>query len=433
MPHREVKNLDDYHILLSETLTPWSPAQHIALVAGLAERWLPTYASFSAEEDWGDPASLRRSLDAVWAHVAGRPLTSADANRHLGQIEEITPHMDDCDDGEDALIACIVVGDALRACSQPANTFSIVVHSLLGVFEGLVEEWPVEPAAEQRIWKKTVIRKELQSQLALLDEIAALPDFTAESLAALRGRLAKQASKPKPAPKPKGTPALTNQTLFEQYRRMVESDLKSNYRDPNDPEPGTYLFAITYLGYWLGRYSRRMQTLNGSYGRWADEPGQRALAARNRAVDAAEGRLDWSPDVREAIEMCLSTNVRMNVVDAGSVDAPHPSGPSMRRLWIEGRWKRIREWADHRPAVWESEDRRKKKGLTHSASELGAILARDIEWQPTADPLHPWSAVIDGVPCRIRINDYPDELLYTLLLGDTPAGDFHDWPERWKR
>ncbi len=215
---------------------------------------------------------------------------------------------------------------------------------------------------------------------------------------------------------------------------MVESDLKSQYRDPNEPEPGTYLFAITYLGYWLARYSRRMQTLNGSYGRWADEAGQRALAARNRAIDAvADGRLEWSADVREAIEMCLSNNVRMRVVDAGSVDEPHPSGPSLRRLWLDGGWKRVREWSEHRPAVWGSEDRRKKKGHTHTAPDLGALLAREIEWQSTTDPVHPWSAVVDGVPWRIRINDFPDELLYTLLLGDAPAGDFHDWPECWKR
>ena len=128
MPHPELKNLDDYQLLLTETLTPWSTAQQIALVAGLAERWLPAYASFSAAEDWGDPASLRRSLDAVWGHVAGRALSSKDANRHLGQIEELTPHMDDFDDGEDALIACAVLNDALRACSQPANTLSIAVH-----------------------------------------------------------------------------------------------------------------------------------------------------------------------------------------------------------------------------------------------------------------------------------------------------------------
>jgi len=441
MPHREVKSLDDYQILLTETLSAWSSPKHAAFVAGLAERWLPAYESFSREEEWGDAAGLRRSLDAVWAHVGGRPLAAADISRHLGLNEDATPHMDDFD-AEDALIACIVLRDALRVCGEPGNSLSIAVHAALGIVEGLVPEWPVEPAAEQRVWKKSVVRKELQAQLSLLDELAPLAKLDADAVASLRGRLAKAAPKPVAKPKPKGPPAITNQTLFEQYRRMVESDLKTQYRDPNEPEPGSYLFAITYLGYWLGRYSRRLQTLNGSYGRWADEAGQRAVAARNRARDAAaEGNLDWSADVREVMEMCLSNNVQMKVVDAGSVETPHAYGPSIRRLWLEGRtggsdsagWARVREWASHRPGCWEAEDRRKKKGLTHSNPELGTLLAREVEWSTSSDAIHPWSAKVDGVPWRVRVNDFPDELLYTLLIGDTSAGNFHDWPETWKR
>lgn len=439
MPHRDVKSLDDYQVFLTECLAPWPADRHTAFLAGIAERWIPAYEAFSREEDWGDPAGLRRSLDAVWSHISGRRLAAADIARHIGLNEDATPHMDDA---EEALIACGILRDALRICGE-SNTLPIAVHAALGIFEGLVEEWPVEPAAEHRVWKKSVVRKELQAQLALIDALASLPKLDSQTLADLRSRLARSAPKPAAKPKPKGPPALTNQMLFEQYRRMVESDLKSRYRDPNAPEPGSYLFAITYLGYWLGRYSRRMQTLNGSYGRWADEIGQRALAVRNRACDAAvEGPLDWSPDVREAIEMCLSTNVRMNVVDAGSVEAPHPSGPSLRRLWLEGRcsggtpvagWSRVLLWADHRPACWEAEDRRRKKGLTYSSPELGSLLTREVEWQTTSDPIYPWSATLDGVAWRIRVNDFPDELLYTLLLGETPAGDFHDWPECWRR
>lgn len=441
MSSRNVTSLDGYQVYLTETLTAWSSDRHTAFLAGLAERWFPAYETFSKDEDWGDAAGLRRSLDSVWSHIFGRRLSPADIARHLGLNEDATPHMDDFD-AEDALIACIVLRDALRICGE-LNTLPIAVHAALGVFEGLVEEWPVEPAAEQRVWKKSVVRKELQAQLALIDALAAIPKLDSQSLDDFRRSLAKSSPKPAVKPKPKGPPALTNQTLFEQYRRMVESDLKNRYRDPNQPEPGSYLFAITYLGYWLGRYSRRMQTLNGSYGRWADEPGQRALVERNRACDAAiEGPLDWSADVREAIEMCLSNNVRMNVVDAGSVVTPHPSGPSLRRLWLEGRrsgetsaaaWSRVLQWADHRPACWEAEDRRRKKGLTQSAPELGALLARDIAWKATSDPVFPWSVDLDGIVWRVRINDFPDELLYTLFLGDSSAGDFHDWPECWSR
>ena len=90
---------------------------------------------------------------------------------------------------------------------------------------------------------------------------------------------------------------------------MVESDLKGQVKGQAEPTADSYLFALTYLGYWLARYSRRLQTINGSYGRLADEQGQRALVARNRARDVEEKDLpQWDGKVREALEMCLKTN-----------------------------------------------------------------------------------------------------------------------------
>ncbi|HEX6895320.1 MAG TPA: DUF416 family protein, partial [Bryobacteraceae bacterium] len=104
MAQPELKSLDDYELYLTEKMTAWSPKQRIALAAAIAERWLPAYDSFSAEENWGDPASLRRSLDAVWNHVQGREMSGRDIARHTQQIEDVTPHMDDFD-AEEALIA----------------------------------------------------------------------------------------------------------------------------------------------------------------------------------------------------------------------------------------------------------------------------------------------------------------------------------------
>src|SRR5882724_2647680 len=98
----------------------------------------------------------------------------------------------------------------LRCCGNPDNSLSIAVYSALGIFEGLVPEWPVEPAAEQRVWKKSIVRKELQAQLVLIDEIAALANYDADSIQELRSRIARQKVKLAPRPKPKGPPALTN-------------------------------------------------------------------------------------------------------------------------------------------------------------------------------------------------------------------------------
>src|ERR1700752_1904086 len=112
MAKQNYKSLDAYEIFLTEKMTPWSVQQRVALAAAIAEHWLPAYESFSAEENWGAPASLRRSLDAVWSHVQGRMLAERDVARHIQQLEEITPHMDDFN-AEEALIACAVLTDTL--------------------------------------------------------------------------------------------------------------------------------------------------------------------------------------------------------------------------------------------------------------------------------------------------------------------------------
>jgi hypothetical protein len=33
----------------------------------------------------------------------------------------------------------------------------------------------------------------------------------------------------------------------------------------------------------------------------------------------------------------------------------------------------------------------------------------------------------------VRINDFPDELMYSLMIGSENAGDFHDWVETWAK
>jgi uncharacterized protein YjaG (DUF416 family) len=139
-------------------MIPWSQQQRIALATAIAEHWLPAYESFSAEEDWGDPASLPRSLDAVWNHVQGRVLAETDAMRRIQQVEEITPHMDDFD-AEEALTACVAVTEALRTCSNPEHTIPHALAAALGIFEGLVPEWPADAPPKRASGKKPLSAK----------------------------------------------------------------------------------------------------------------------------------------------------------------------------------------------------------------------------------------------------------------------------------
>ncbi len=56
-----------------------------------------------------------------------------------------------------------------------------------------------------------------------------------------------------------------------------------------------------------------------------------------------------------------------------------------------------------------------------------------IAWKETDDPEYPYSACMDGETWTIRLNDFPQEPLYTLLMEDRPVIDFDDWPENWLR
>jgi hypothetical protein len=129
-------------------------------------------------------------------------------------------------------------------------------------------------------------------------------------------------------------------------------------------------------------------------------------------------------------------------LDVRSLDGLHGYGPSVRRLWAEARgqgndphgaWQHVIAWARHRPASWAAEDQRKKKGLSAVPPLLTAHLGRTVRWSETNDPAHPWSADVDGAQWRVRLNDFPDAIMYSLLIGDNVIGDFHDWPHTWTR
>lgn len=437
-----LKNISDYKVYLTETMTAWSPPQCLSLAACLAERWLPAYESFSDEEEWGDPAFLQRCLDAVWGHITGRTLTAKDTARYIRQFEDVTPHMDDFDALE-ALLACGVLTETLRACGDPKHTLAWVCNILLGVLENMVDEWPIGGAEEARVWKSGPVREEVQAQLRLVETVAEVTDFGEGAVRELRNRIGGFKLKSPLSPKPPASPGITNQAVFERYRRNVESDLKADLSERADPGDDPHLLAMAYFGIWLRRYMRRRQIINGEYGRMMDEAGRQALVARNLAHDAAESATpDWHEKSQEMFEMCLSNNSRNNVVDADSVATPHGYGPSLRRLWLEGKrlgqsdaagWQNIRDWTNHRPAVWESEDERKRKGVAFATPELAELLTRPLAWQSTDDPDHPWATDVDGQRWQVRVNDFPDELMYGLIVAGECVGEFHDWPETWTR
>jgi hypothetical protein len=57
--------------------------------------------------------------------------------------------------------------------------------------------------------------------------------------------------------------------------------------------------------------------------------------------------------------------------------------------------------------------------------------ARPIVWEQTGDGEFPYRGEVDGRTFTIRVNDFPAEPLYTLLIEGQEVEDLDDWPSAW--
>lgn len=66
-------------------------------------------------------------------------------------------------------------------------------------------------------------------------------------------------------------------------------------------------------------------------------------------------------------------------------------------------------------------------------ANVHSYLDEKVPWRRGDDPSHPFEAVFDSDKLIIRLNDFPDESLYTLMVNDEEVLNFDDWPEQWPR
>ena|SRR5579864_6528079 len=62
---------------------------------------------------------------------------------------------------------------------------------------------------------------------------------------------------------------------------------------------------------------------------------------------------------------------------------------------------------------------------------LEEFLHTRVEWRPTGDVMEPWRSQLGRNLWSLRLNDFPEEHLYTLLINGRSAGSFDDWPAEW--
>ena len=60
-------------------------------------------------------------------------------------------------------------------------------------------------------------------------------------------------------------------------------------------------------------------------------------------------------------------------------------------------------------------------------------LTMPIFWEHTGDGEVPYRAYAGGQKLLIRVNDFPDQPLYTLFADGVKVTDLEDWPSRWTR
>jgi hypothetical protein len=63
----------------------------------------------------------------------------------------------------------------------------------------------------------------------------------------------------------------------------------------------------------------------------------------------------------------------------------------------------------------------------------GAVTDRAITWRRTASAVTPYEADVDGARWVVRVNDFPREPLYTLIVDGAPTLHLEEWPSAWRR
>ncbi len=61
------------------------------------------------------------------------------------------------------------------------------------------------------------------------------------------------------------------------------------------------------------------------------------------------------------------------------------------------------------------------------------IFATAIGWRKSADGEFPFIARCGAGELASRLNDFPAEPLYTLIVDGKAATDFDDWPAHWSK
>jgi len=70
---------------------------------------------------------------------------------------------------------------------------------------------------------------------------------------------------------------------------------------------------------------------------------------------------------------------------------------------------------------------------TKRAVSLDECIQTEVEWLATGGAQQPYQSKVGAAVWSVRVNDFPAEPLYTLLVNGASIGDVEDWPAPWTR
>lgn len=66
-------------------------------------------------------------------------------------------------------------------------------------------------------------------------------------------------------------------------------------------------------------------------------------------------------------------------------------------------------------------------------SSTNDLLKEPIVWQETDDVFYPYRAIFNGKKYILRLNDWPDEIMFTLEDAEhNELLNLDGWPDAWK-
>ena len=67
------------------------------------------------------------------------------------------------------------------------------------------------------------------------------------------------------------------------------------------------------------------------------------------------------------------------------------------------------------------------------STDVKNYFEENMVWKLGSNPIYPYISDLYGLECLIRLNDFPDDYLYTLIVDDREIASFDDWPQHWTR